>query len=64
MHHLTPFTSSCLTIGSLALTATSFTAIYSLRVVFFVSIGHPRFNTLSPINENNPAVLNPIKRLA
>nr|AHJ11116.1 NADH dehydrogenase subunit 5 [Aegithalos concinnus concinnus] len=48
----------------LTLLATSFTAIYTIRMTMLVQTGFTRIPPLTPINENNPMVMLPITRLA
>nr|YP_010000895.1 NADH dehydrogenase subunit 5 [Grantiella picta]QOD96820.1 NADH dehydrogenase subunit 5 [Grantiella picta] len=48
----------------LTLLATSFTAVYTTRMILMVQAGHIRIPVLTPMNENNPAILSPLTRLA
>nr|YP_010888038.1 NADH dehydrogenase subunit 5 [Phylloscopus reguloides]WJJ67701.1 NADH dehydrogenase subunit 5 [Phylloscopus reguloides] len=48
----------------LTLLATSFTAVYTIRMTVLVQTGFVRIPPLTPMNENNPAVISPITRLA
>nr|YP_009349374.1 NADH dehydrogenase subunit 5 [Xenus cinereus]AQD17362.1 NADH dehydrogenase subunit 5 [Xenus cinereus] len=48
----------------LTLLATSFTATYTLRMTLLVQTGFPRTPAITPMNENDPTITNPITRLA
>nr|YP_009107898.1 NADH dehydrogenase subunit 5 [Leucosticte arctoa]AIU45174.1 NADH dehydrogenase subunit 5 [Leucosticte arctoa] len=48
----------------LTLLATSFTAVYTIRMTVLVQTGFVRIPPMTPMNENNPAVTSPITRLA
>nr|YP_009368150.1 NADH dehydrogenase subunit 5 [Lepilemur betsileo]ADP68203.1 NADH dehydrogenase subunit 5 [Lepilemur betsileo] len=49
---------------TITLIATSLTAVYSTRTIFYSLMKQPRFTVPTIINENNPPLINSIKRLA
>nr|YP_010259187.1 NADH dehydrogenase subunit 5 [Niviventer andersoni]UIX24736.1 NADH dehydrogenase subunit 5 [Niviventer andersoni] len=48
----------------ITLIATSMTAMYSMRIIYFVTMTKPRYSPLITMDESNPDLINPIKRLA
>nr|ARO35582.1 NADH dehydrogenase subunit 5 [Quasipaa boulengeri] len=48
----------------LTLIATSFTAVYSLRLIYYAALNQPRINPIVSFNEGLPMVKGPITRLA
>nr|YP_010127240.1 NADH dehydrogenase subunit 5 [Rana uenoi]QPO84644.1 NADH dehydrogenase subunit 5 [Rana uenoi] len=48
----------------LTLVATAFTAVYSMRLIYFASMMEPRMNPILTCNENDDRVLNSLTRLA
>nr|QOD97572.1 NADH dehydrogenase subunit 5 [Anhinga anhinga] len=48
----------------LTLLATSFTATYSLRMTLLIQTGYTRTSSVTPMNENNQMIINPLSRLA
>nr|YP_010725942.1 NADH dehydrogenase subunit 5 [Dendrogale murina]WDY83534.1 NADH dehydrogenase subunit 5 [Dendrogale murina]WDY83547.1 NADH dehydrogenase subunit 5 [Dendrogale murina] len=48
----------------ITLMATTLTAVYSTRIIFYALMGQPRHQSTITINENNHLLINSIKRLA
>nr|QOD98223.1 NADH dehydrogenase subunit 5 [Uria aalge] len=49
---------------AMTLLATAFTATYTLRMTLLVQTGFTRMTTITPMNENDQTIINPITRLA